>query len=190
MPPQERSLQADVAYAHGQISEGEWKSVKSNASKDQDARLGQFHQDATRLLLPDLTPSLKIPQLWELDKTTDRVMIAPDKQNPLKFGPQRDSGIDRTHTGPNGKPAKEHIYLGQITEALNIFRERMEIDPRYTPAAALADLKEFIRPATEEYAKSTAAEALSKQAWMNNTIRKNITEKSIRMTTPTPKTGK
>ena len=184
MSPQERAIQADVSYAHGQISEGEWKAIKANASKDQDKRLGQFHDDATRLLLPDLTQSLKIPKLWELDKTTDRVMITPDKQNPLKFGPQRYSGIDRTHTGPNGKPVKENIYLGQITEALNIFRERMEIDPRYTPAAAIADLKEFIRPATEEYAKATAAEALSKQAWMNNTIRQTITKKTIKLTTP------
>jgi hypothetical protein len=184
MSPQERAIQADVSYAHGQISEGEWKAIKANASKDQDKRLGQFHEDATRLLLPDLAQSLKIPKLWELDKTTDRVMITPDKQNPLKFGPQRDSGIDRTHTGPNGKPVKENIYLGQITEALNIFRERMEIDPRYTPAAAIADLKEFIRPHTEEYAKATATEALSKQAWMNNTIRQTITKKTIKLTTP------
>jgi hypothetical protein len=60
----------------------------------------------------------------------------------------------------------------------------MEIDPRYTPAAAIADLKEFIRPHTEEYAKATATEALSKQAWMNNTIRQTITKKTIKLTTP------
>jgi hypothetical protein len=177
----ERKTRAETAFLQGIINEDRFKSIIANADKDQDKRLGQFHDDATRFLLPELADSLQDAELFTLDKTTERIGIKPNKTYPKRSTPITDSGKDRiykiTYTTRKGttetKQKSEHIYLGQITEALNIFRERMEIDPSYTPAAALADLKEFIRPAKEEYTKLTIAEFLSQQAWRNNTIRRN-----------------
>jgi hypothetical protein len=185
--PAKRLEHADVAYARRLISESQWKSIRSNAIKDQDLRLGMFHQDAMRLLLPDLSKHKIDPNIFEIDKTTDRIVIEPDKKKPLKFNAQTDSGIDRPYKTPAGKQTKEHIYIGQISDAMNLFRERMEVDPKYLPGDALADLQEFLRPATQDYTMATASEALSKHASLLWDIRQNMAKQKVNLTNPQTK---